>query len=82
LSVLFNTDNPIVNPSIRKNEQLSNLVSSYFLTDSQSQKEKIQQQINEIYREDPQIMILGKGYGTVWVKKNNGITYPEKLYVL
>lgn len=82
LSILFTTDNPIVNPSIRKNEQLSNLVSSYFLTDNQSQKEKIQQQINDVYRADPQIMILGKSYWTVWVKKNNGITYPEKLYVL
>jgi hypothetical protein len=82
LGILFNSDNPIINPSIRKNEQLSNLISSYFLTDNQDQKEKTQQQINEIYRADPQIMILGKSYGKVWVKKNNGITYPEKLYVL
>lgn len=82
LSILFNTDNPIINPSIQKNEQLSNLISSYFLSDNQAQKEKMQQQINEIYRADPQVMILGKWYGTVWVKKNNGITYPEKLYVL
>ncbi len=82
LGILFNTDNPIINPSIRKNDQLSNLISSYFLTDNQDQREKIQQQINEAYRADPQIMILGKSYGKVWVKKNNGITYPEKLYVL
>lgn len=82
LSTLLTTDNPIINPSLKKNDALSNLITSYFLTDNDEQKAKIQQQIQDLHRQDPQLNILGKAYGKVWAKTNGGITYPEKLYVL
>jgi hypothetical protein len=61
---------------------LSNLITTYFLTDNSDQKAKLQQQIQDLHRQNPQLMILGKAYGKVWTKTNGGITYPEKLYVL
>ena len=76
------TDTPTINPSLRKNEPLSNLITSYFLTDDLQQKSTIQQNIQDLHRQQPQLFILGKVFGKVWTKKNNGITYPEKLYVL
>lgn len=82
LSTLLTTDNPIINPSLKKNEELSNLITTFFLTDNAEQKGKIQQQIQDLHRQDPQLSILGKVYGKVWTKANGGITYPEKLYVL
>jgi hypothetical protein len=82
LSTLLTTDNPVVNPSLLKNDQLSNLITRYFLTDNQDQKQQIQQQIQDLHRQNPQLTILGKTYGKVRTKTNGGITYPERLYVL
>lgn len=82
LSSLLTTDNPVINPSLQKNEALSDLITAYFLTDNQEQKSKLQQQIQDLHRQNPQLMILWKAYGKVWTKTNGGITYPEKLYVL
>ncbi len=82
LSTLLTTENPIINPSLQKNEPLSNLITTYFLTDNDEQKGKLQQQIQDLHRQNPQLMILGKAYGKVWTKANGGINYPEKLYVL
>ncbi len=82
LSTLLTTDNPIINPSLQKNESLSNLITTYFLNDNVDQKVKIQQQIQELHRQNPQLMILWKAYGKMRTKTNGGISYPEKLYVL
>lgn len=82
LSTLLTTDNPIINPSLQKNEALSNLITSYFLNDNADQRGKIQQQIQDLHRQNPQLMILWKAYGKIRTKSNGGITYPEKLYVL
>lgn len=82
LSTLLTTDNPIINPSLLKNDQLSNLITSFFLSDDPAKKQTIQQQIQDLHRQNPQLLILWKAYGKVRVKRNGGITYPEKLYVL
>ncbi len=82
LSTLFSTDNPVINPSAKKNETLSSLTTTFFLSDNQKQKDTILAQISENYWSDPQLVILGKLNGGVRVKKHNGITYPSKLYVL
>jgi len=82
LSTLLTTDNPVINPSLQKNEALSSLITTYFLNDSIDQKGKIQQQIQDLHRQNPQLMILWKAYGKIRTKANGWITYPEKLYVL
>lgn len=58
LSSLLNTDKPVINPSLKTNEALSSLITTYFLTDNEQQKNKLQQQIQDLHRQDPQLLIL------------------------
>jgi hypothetical protein len=48
----------VINPSAKKNETLSALITSYFLSDNQQQKETLLAQVQENYRSDPMVVIL------------------------
>jgi len=82
ISTLFSTTDPVINPSMQRNDALSSLITDYFLTDDEVQKDSLLHQIQTIYRQSPQLYILGKQMGTVRIRRQGGFTYPEKLYVL
>lgn len=69
MSTLFSTTDPIINPSMQRNDALSNLITQYFLTDDESQKANLLEDIQAAYRQNPQLYIFGKQMGTVRIRR-------------
>lgn len=82
LSTLLETTDPIINPSLQKNDELSSLITTYFLEDNDTQKSTLLENVQTQYRSDPQLFIIWKAYGTLWIRNNGSFSYPERLYVL
>lgn len=78
ISNLFATDDPIINPSVYKNNDFSALINQYFTT--RSDKIHVKREIDNIYKKEVPFIILGKSYGSVKIRTNLKIQYPERLY--
>lgn len=79
ISWFFSTDDPMINPSLYQNSELSSFISQYFVANKKI-KSIVKQGIDDIYTKDIPFLALGKLYQTLRIKNNIQIQASDRLY--
>jgi len=73
ISFIFRTDNPINNPSIFKNANLSSLINQYFLASNKKLQNKILSELTKIYQSNVPVVFIWNKTMNLYINKKYNI---------
>lgn len=81
ISTLFTQDNPLINPSLRKDQEFADEMNRYFRVDSVEQP-TIKSFLDERFAEQFPLVILWKAVETITLRSDIENPFPFRLYIL
>ena len=81
LSTLFTQNDPLINPSLRSDEEFANQMNRYFRADQQ-ERQRIKEFLDERFSEQYPLVVLWKAVESIALRSDIGNPFPFRLYVL